>query len=64
MNITAEELAEMERDLLEIEREKELAVIKLQQLYDGDAVVLPRSKEHAISMIRVASFYLDTSKDV
>jgi hypothetical protein len=64
MNITAEELAEMERDLLEIEREKELAVIKLQELYDGNSVVVPRSKEHAISMIQVASFYLDTSKDV
>lgn len=32
----------------------------LDELYDGDAVVLPRSKEHAEDMLRVATFYLET----
>lgn len=31
----------------------------LDKLYNGDNVVLPRSKEHAEALIRVATFYLD-----
>ena len=32
------------------------------QLVDGESVVLPKSKEHAEAMIRVATFYLEHSK--
>jgi hypothetical protein len=30
----------------------------MDKLYNGDNVVLPRSKEHAEAMLRVATFYL------
>lgn len=30
-----------------------------QKMLDGDRIVLPRSREHAESMLRVAAFYLD-----
>ena len=33
---------------------------ELDELYDGDAVVLPKSKEHAEAMLRVATFYLES----
>ncbi len=33
---------------------------ELAELYNGDAIVLPTSKEHAEAMLRVASFYLET----
>lgn len=35
---------------------------ELRKLNDGESVVLPKSKEHAESMIRVACFYLDSLK--
>lgn len=35
----------------------------LTDLQEGLSIVLPRSKEHAIDMIRVAQFYLDHNKD-
>jgi len=35
---------------------------ELEALYIGDSVILPKSKEHAESMLRVAHFYLDTNK--
>ena len=31
----------------------------INKLYNGDNVVLPRSKEHAEAMLRVATFYLN-----
>ena len=30
-----------------------------QEMLDGDRIVLPRSREHAENMLRVAAFYLD-----
>jgi hypothetical protein len=32
---------------------------KYQELIDGDRIVLPRSREHAEMMLKVAAFYLD-----
>ena len=32
---------------------------EVRNLYNGDSVVLPKSKEHAEGMLRVASFYLN-----
>ena len=36
---------------------------ELDELYYGDSVVLPTSKEHAEAMLRVATFYLETQVD-
>ena len=33
--------------------------LKLQELYDGDCVVLPANYEHAQFMLRVAQMYID-----
>jgi len=35
----------------------------LDKLYNGDNVVLPRSKEHAEAMLRVATFYLSHNNE-
>jgi hypothetical protein len=35
----------------------------LDKLYNGDNVVLPRSKEHAEAMLRVATFYLSQNNE-
>lgn len=40
-------------DIEELEKE-------LNSLKNGDSVVLPKSKEHAEAMLRVATFYLET----
>jgi len=36
---------------------------ELDALSNGDRIVLPKSKEHAEAMIRVATFYLDSTKN-
>lgn len=33
---------------------------KLEQLNSGEAIVVPKSKHHAESMLRMAQFYLET----
>jgi hypothetical protein len=36
---------------------------ELEDLHSGERIVLPSSRQHAESMIRVAQFYLDTHKE-
>ena len=33
--------------------------LKLDELYEGHSVVLPKNMEHARAMLRVAQFYID-----
>lgn len=35
---------------------------QLDQLNEGDSIVVPKSKHHAESMLKMAHFYLDTLK--
>ncbi len=37
---------------------------EINELNDGRRIVLPKSKEHAEAMLRVASFYLESNKNV
>jgi len=48
-----EEFALAWREKVSKELDKDLG-----KLYNGDNVVLPRSREHAEAMLRVATFYL------
>ena len=72
--LTAQELMEMERDFVQMDRDRveqicmevmkerlfdyELIKAELDSLNNGDRVVLPKNKEHAKFMLIVAMNYL------
>lgn len=61
--VTPQERDALRRDMSQLyDHHVHPIVHELEQLQKGHTVVLPQSREHAESMLRVAQFYLDQNK--
>lgn len=49
---------EMDRDIQDAKESREI----LREIYAGERVVLPTNAKHALEMLRVAMFYLESNK--
>jgi len=62
--MTADERDFLVRSMTQIfENDIEWMHRELETIHSGERLLLPKSRSHALDMIRVAQFYLDTHQD-